>query len=95
MTMPAGPRPSTRELTAMYRLDVDKPRRDARALAGDLLRAAAYAMQGGAESVTFRVPGSPETAAVQAASMLRIAQELHPIPADVTHRWDRPSRADR
>ncbi|KFI55260.1 hypothetical protein [Bifidobacterium callitrichos] len=80
----------TRDVKAMFIGDVQQQRRDARRLAGSLLRAAAHAITAGADTFTFHVPADPLAASVQAASMLQLAQQLSPITRNADPKWDRP-----
>lgn len=80
----------TREVEALFVGDVTQPRRDARRLAGSLLRAAAHAITAGTDTFTFHIPADPLAASVQAASMLQLAQRLSPITRNTDPKWDRP-----
>lgn len=77
------------EMTALFIGDVRQPRRDARRLAGAMLRAAAHAIMAGTDTFTFKVPGDPLAASVQAASLIRLAQEINLITIRTSPQWDR------
>lgn len=85
-----GPQYRDIDLNAMFIADVDQPRRQAKVLAGELLRAAAHAIQGGNNTFAFRVPADPAIASVQAASLIRLAQEINPITVRPARKWERP-----
>lgn len=85
-----GPQYRNIDLNAMFIADVSQPRRQAKVLAGELLRAAAHAIQGGSREFSFRVPADPAIAGVQAASLIRLAQEIHPITVRPDPKWERP-----
>ncbi|KFI51456.1 hypothetical protein [Bifidobacterium callitrichos] len=79
----------TSEVKAMFVGDVTQPRRDARKLAGSMLRAAAHAITAGTETFTFRVPADPLAASVQAASLVRLAQDIDPVIMRTSPQWER------
>lgn len=78
------------DLNAHFIADVSQPRYEANVLAARLIRATAYAMKDGARDVSFKVPADPLIASVQAASLLRLAQELHPETLHIRAKWEKP-----
>lgn len=85
----------TSEVRAMFVGDVTQPRRDARKLAGSMLRAAAHAITAGTESFAFRVPADPLAASVQAASLIRLAQDIDPVTVRTSPRWEKDDDSPR
>lgn len=83
------------DLNAHFIADMSQPRHEAKALAAKLIRATAYAMKGGAQDVSFKVPADPVIASVQAASLLRLAQELQPETLHTRAKWEKPDATHR
>lgn len=77
------------EMTALFVADISQPRREARRLAGSMLRAAAHAITAGSDTFAFRVPADPLAASVQAASLIRLAQDIDPVTIRTSPKWEK------
>lgn len=90
-----GPQWKDADLNAHFIADMSQPRHEAKAFAAKLIRATAYAMKGGAQDVSFRIPADPLIASVQSASLLRLAQELQPETLHIDPKWEKPDDRPR